>query len=408
MPAAGAVLMPEVFYLRGIISVPGTGNTPKLFVVGGTGVGILYDRADRCAGKHAAFYSAQENAAVTFTGYGSLTATAGEAAELSVGICVSGPLTVDGEASAAGVGGNGGSGSVGVSASGSITVSGRLYGTGKGSPQKNTGICCAGGTMTVNNNASVFADGVSADTQSCGIQVYNSTLSEPGSLKLQGGVVTAAGETQALSCNVEFGDNVTAQASVNSSGSGADTCDRDSIGSYKWFRSVSLSGLRVGDSEEVKAPGEITGTGASAGKASLSFNDSGDPVLTLTDFVYEGEGHENLYNSSYGAVYYDGTKPLTVELVGTNKLTQKGGSSSWSPKRCGFYTDQASVTFAGSGSLTAGPPGSEARLSSGGSLFRGAPDPAPVPHPAGNGYRDAGDADRLLPSARSRTPFPGT
>ncbi len=88
-------------------------------------------------------------------------------------------------------------------------------------------------------------------------------------------------------------------------------------------KAVTINKLWVGDSDEVTSTGTIQSTGATSGTATVSTE--GDAVvLTLNNFVYEGQG----YNSSSG-IRYDGKHTLIIELVGENRVTQCGVTNSF-------------------------------------------------------------------------------
>ncbi len=106
---------------------------------------------------------------------------------------------------------------------------------------------------------------------------------------------------------------------------------------------ISISKLYVGSSSEVTTEGEIEDTGATSGKASVSIeNDS--VVLTLEDFVYNGEGNNWCGGGKY-AIYFDGGEPLIVRLLGTNQISLVG-----SDYENGIFCP--SLTVRGTGSLT--------------------------------------------------------
>ena len=77
-----------------------------------------------------------------------------------------------------------------------------------------------------------------------------------------------------------------------------------------------ITDLWIGDSSAITALGTVSGTGATAGTAVVSLDDSYNPVITLTDFVYSGAGHNG------AAICYGGTRPLTIVLVGDSSVTQ--------------------------------------------------------------------------------------
>ena len=105
-----------------------------------------------------------------------------------------------------------------------------------------------------------------------------------------------------------------------------------------------ITDLWIGDSSAITALGTVSGTGATAGTAVVSLDDSYNPVITLTDFVYSGAGHNG------AAICYGGTRPLTIVLVGDSSVTQ---TASEAPAYSyGIYAADV-LTITGEGTLTA-------------------------------------------------------
>ena len=114
---------------------------------------------------------------------------------------------------------------------------------------------------------------------------------------------------------------------------------------------TSISKLYVGGSAEVTTVGEIAGTGASSGKASVSVED-GSVVLTLDNFVYNGQGNSGGGNGNkLYSIYYDGSAPLIIDLIGTNSIIHDDNYNSGGYVIRG-YTDLTIRSTNGSGSLT--------------------------------------------------------
>lgn len=90
------------------------------------------------------------------------------------------------------------------------------------------------------------------------------------------------------------------------------------------YESPALSSLWVGDSGEVTSAGVISGTG---GTGTATVTQEGDyTVLTLDNFTYKGEGHNDnyQYSNTVSPIYYRNANPLIIRLVGTNEITQTG------------------------------------------------------------------------------------
>ena len=135
----------------------------------------------------------------------------------------------------------------------------------------------------------------------------------------------------------------------------------------------ALSGLWVGDSDEVTEAGVVSGTGA-AGTATVS--QEGDyTVLTLDNFLYSGAGHNDNNNIAPTAatIYYSNTAPLIIRLIGTNELEHTGISTGTSGNSNGIYTFHTNdVIIEGAASLTVSsgdaPSNSKGILINGGNL----------------------------------------
>ena len=116
------------------------------------------------------------------------------------------------------------------------------------------------------------------------------------------------------------------------------------------YESPALSSLWVGDSGEVTSAGVISGTG---GTGTATVTQEGDyTVLTLDNFTYKGEGHNDnyQYSNTVSPIYYYNANPLIIRLVGTNEITQTGVTNGNS---FGIYTFLSSdVTIEGTGSLS--------------------------------------------------------
>ena len=112
---------------------------------------------------------------------------------------------------------------------------------------------------------------------------------------------------------------------------------------------ATIAKLWVGNSEEVKSEGTITGTGATEGTASVAI-ENGSMVLTLNDFKFNGCGHND------SGIYYqsdaNGNTPLIIKIEGDNEITLPGAEKSL----YGFYLYGGNgdhvFTITGSGSLT--------------------------------------------------------
>ena len=90
--------------------------------------------------------------------------------------------------------------------------------------------------------------------------------------------------------------------------------------------------------------GEVI-TDNNGGTATLTFDNDGNPVLTLKNYTAEG----NFYGSA--VLYYTGTNPLTITLEGENTLRLTG--EDYLGNSYGIYSSQtsASITINGTGTL---------------------------------------------------------
>lgn len=114
---------------------------------------------------------------------------------------------------------------------------------------------------------------------------------------------------------------------------------------------TSISKLYVGGSAEVTTVGEIANTGATSGKASVSVED-GSVVLTLDNFVYNGQGNSGGGNGNkLYSLYYEGSAPLIIDLIGTNSIIHDDNHHSGGYVIRG-YTDLTIRSTNGSGRLT--------------------------------------------------------
>ena len=118
-----------------------------------------------------------------------------------------------------------------------------------------------------------------------------------------------------------------------------------------------LPSLWVGGVE--LGPERQTVTDGNGGTAALSCDDGGNPVLTLTDYVYEGAGYTDNYGGM-NSIYFsekigNAFTPLTVVLNGENRVTNTGGE-----KDSYAVFAEGALTVTGTGSMVAagGPSGS--------------------------------------------------
>ncbi|MDO4798551.1 MAG: hypothetical protein Q4A01_11110 [Coriobacteriales bacterium] len=66
--------------------------------------------------------------------------------------------------------------------------------------------------------------------------------------------------------------------------------------------------------------GDDNSVSGGEGTATLTYDGSSNPVLTLNNYTYSGTGHSN------AAIRYDGSLPLTIVPVGNNSVTHAADS----------------------------------------------------------------------------------
>ena len=109
-----------------------------------------------------------------------------------------------------------------------------------------------------------------------------------------------------------------------------------SLTAYAFDITIYVGGQALSNSGAFVSGGE--------GKATLTYDGKGNPVLTLENYTYSGVGHEG------AAIRYDGMSPLTIELEGNNSVTHEAGSEDTSAGICS--ANNADLTITGDGSLT--------------------------------------------------------
>ena len=102
--------------------------------------------------------------------------------------------------------------------------------------------------------------------------------------------------------------------------------------------------LYVAGQDIVQAPNYTVSGGG--GTATLSYDSSDNPVITLNNFKYSGTGF--LYNNTCSPIYYSGNSPLTLKLVETNEIFCDGNTDDLC---IGLYSLKANLTITGTGSL---------------------------------------------------------
>ena len=273
--------------------------------------------------------------ALTVSGSGSLTATAGAAAKYSYGVCAMGGIKVTG-GSLTGAGGEADY-SNGVITTEIEVTGGSLTGTG-GAAGSSYGVCAAlggitvsGGTLTGTGGATDYKSyGVYADA--CSIQV-----SGTGSLTGTGGTVTN-GSTNTNESYGVYADNSSPydpnKGDITVSGSGSLT---GKGGKVDHERGTSYGVYAEQGDITVSDTGSLTGAGGEAGNASRGVYASS--TITVSGGLLAGTGG-TAGNSSIGA-QGNATKISGGVLTGT------GGAAKSSRGVIGGDT-----TVAGSGSLT--------------------------------------------------------
>ncbi|MBQ6342265.1 MAG: sortase [Anaerolineaceae bacterium] len=104
--------------------------------------------------------------------------------------------------------------------------------------------------------------------------------------------------------------------------------------------------------QDIVAAADHTVSDGSGGTATLSYNESGAPVLTLENYTYSGPGHKDGDNNS-AAIFFNNPGSLNtlfLQLIGTSSLTCTEIQSYLSS---GIYIRRASLTISGSGELSA-------------------------------------------------------
>ena len=144
-------------------------------------------------------------------------------------------------------------------------------------------------------------------------------------------------------------------SSLDEEGSGENVQNSLMLGSNPSTNDVTTNGygLWVGGSSEVTSDGAISDTGGTGTASVISYEDRIE--LTLNNFVYSGSGHHDSQTtsaSSDGVIYYTGSKPLVINLTGTNTLTYTG-SENWNYAVAVDSTSRVPLTINGNGSLTA-------------------------------------------------------
>ena len=273
--------------------------------------------------------------ALTVSGSGSLTATAGAADNYSYGVCAMGGIKVTGGVLT-------GTGGAAKSSSGVITTEievtgGSLTGTG-GAAGSSCGVCAAlggitvsGGTLTGTGGATNYKSyGVYADA--CSIQV-----SGTGSLIGTGGTVTG-GSTNTNESYGVYADNSSPydpnKANITVSGSGSLT---GKGGTAEHERGTSYGVYAEQGTITVSDTGSLSGAGGEAGDESRGVYASGN--ITISGGLLAGTGG-TAGNSSIGA------QGSATEISG-GTLTGTGGAAKSSRGVIGGAT-----TVSGSGSLT--------------------------------------------------------
>ena len=249
-------------------------------------------------------YSANEGTAMTFTGSGSLTSTAGVSTTGTqadnAGIYVNGPVTIDEGISVAGIASAVSQRSWGVRSK-QLTVNGTLTGTGGNSTYHSSwGIFTQGSNMVVNTNANVTGTGGNCDSRysaSRGIYVYCSA--DVNAVTINGGTVTATGGSAKSSSTglSALLDNNTGSiycllmnsGTLNATGGNVEASDQ-SISSQGI--SCSWKTLITGDAQVTATGGTVTNTGYYGTGSAMS-----DGINVSTQYYYPNitiEGNANV------------------------------------------------------------------------------------------------------------------
>lgn len=267
-----------------------------------------------------------KSADLVISGNGTLTAKGGDASSTSFGVNCGGSMTVTTGAAVKAYGGNAGSFSFGVNCGNAAVTGGaalEAYGGDKGSYSH--GIILTG-TIVIDESSSFTAAGNGSAIQNGGVK--NAA---------EGKISTSADGTESFAiiekCTSEEGQTI------------SDMC--------KYVEFPAVLGLWVGGVDIAKAENKTVS--GSSGTATLTYDTEDNPVLTLDNYVCKGEGlsFKSVRNNCASAIYYADNKPLTIELVGTSSVTQEGGKPGSS---YGIYVEnysESSVTFTGTGTLTA-------------------------------------------------------